>query len=240
MAMETSTGKTTADSGFVSRAASTTPDRYGNSALIPARVQNRNKESMKDSATSPAADVHRFYNELPNRFAAWAAVGSIGLFGLMLLLTGLSRGLRNGLAGQQADEIFLIVMGVVVTGGAGLLARHLFTARVTLTPTQLVVSRWLGSRRYALNEIMGLARYRKTIKTKSHTGPEQPTVGLSTYTIEVMILRLPNRCAAQFTLPQFYGNVELLELLQQRTGLQLNEFGDEEAKAKAWRNGVDG
>ncbi|WP_372896958.1 hypothetical protein [Stieleria sp.] len=195
---------------------------------------------MKDSATNTPADVHRFYNELPNRFVAWAAVGSIGLFGLTLLVTGLSREVRNGLAGRQADDMFLIVIGAVMAGGAGLLARHLFIARVTLTPTQLVVSRWVGSRRFALNEITGLARYRKTIKTKSPTEPAQPAAGLSTYTVEVMILRLPNRCAAQFTLPQFYGNVELLELLQQRTGLQFNEFGDEEAKAQAWRKGVDG
>ncbi|QDV40811.1 hypothetical protein Enr13x_06470 [Stieleria neptunia] len=195
---------------------------------------------MKDSATNAPADVHRFYNELPNRFVAWAAVCSIGLFGLMLLSAGLHRGLRNGLAGLPADETLLIIMGVVISSGAGLLVRHLATARVTLTPTHLVVSRWVGSRRFALNEITGLARYRKTVKTKSRLGPAKPTAGWSTFTVEVLILRLPNRCTAQFTLPEFCGNVELLELLQNRTGLNLNEFGDEAAKAKAWRNGIGG
>jgi len=156
-----------------------------------------------------------FYQEIPSKVGLYFICLVSGAFGAMFTLGALSRSMRD------ADDWLLLVIGLVAIAFTIRLYQISVWPSFSLTANELIVRRWLGTRRLLYSDIQSLAEYSKwTIPARVRPAP-----AAKPFLLHYLIVTLRSGKTIEFPLPTYRGNRDLLQALSQRTNLQIESQG---------------
>ncbi|QDT11521.1 hypothetical protein [Planctomycetes bacterium K23_9] len=162
-----------------------------------------------------ASDREDFYQEIPSKFGLYFILFVIGGFGAMATLAALTRNFRD------ADDWFLLIMGVMVL----LLAMRLYQIACwpsfSLTQDELIIRKWLGTRKFLYSDIESLSDYQEWTKARrTHSGTKTRPI-----LIHYLEITLRSGKTKTYPLPTYHTNQGLLESISRRTRREIRSLG---------------
>lgn len=170
---------------------------------------------MNDVENNPAdRPVLEFGGRVDSRFVD-ALIIAFGLFGAVLAIGAIGRGIRKG------DDIALLLLGVGIALFAGLFFRHIRRAHIILGSDRMVVRKLIRSHVIPYDEIAQIAMYtrynRQFLYRPVSPHPEYMRS-------DTLLLRLRRGRYFQCGLPYNPSRQPAAEALASRTGLALERL----------------
>ena len=165
-----------------------------------------------------------FHQAVPSKAVVYFISGFSGLLGLLFLVGGLSN--------LSADGAGLIAIGVVFVAFAWRFIRFTLGSYLSVTDSALVADKFLRMRRWKFGDITALASFETEVQPPK-LNPKMPK--MPKVPVHFLGIRTRDGRTSQLTLPEFRGNLELLELIAVRTRLEIETIPDDETTWKAWK-----
>lgn len=149
------------------------------------------------------------FHQQVSKPGVWFIVLASGAIGLIFLLGGFSRFPNPG-----PDAVLLLALGAGLLFLSWRIHRFCFRPRIRLTEREIVVNRFFSPKQFRWDDLTGFAHYIEF--RKSYSRPARRTIEVR---IPRLVLRLRNGREADFPMPRFGSNEELIQAVERRSGL---------------------
>lgn len=176
--------------------------------------QSEKGYELVDGATESLAA--KYYNEV-NRVFMSLFIGIMGLFGICMLFSGISRSMIV----IKADNLGLVGMGLFTIWFAWRLWIFSWRPRFQIDSHQLRVSKVFFSSSYNWSKIKGLASYEIERKLKAYAGNRVHSLP-TTIRVPMLAILLENGVLKTHAMPAFGTNSECLQALKSFSKLEVD------------------
>jgi hypothetical protein len=161
------------------------------------------------------ADREDFYQEIPSKAGLYFVLFVIGGFGTMATLAALTRNFND------ADDWALLFMGVVTLAIGVRLYQFCTWPSFSLTKDELIIRKWIGTRRFLYSDMESLSEYSEW--TKPRKTPRMTTT--RPILIHYLEITLRSGKSKKVALPAWISNQDLLDSISHRTRRTIESLG---------------
>ena len=177
--------------------------------------------AMPQFETNRRGDIV-FRQAVGSKAGVYFIAGFAGLLGVLFLVGGFSD--------LGADGAALIVLGALFVAFAWRFLRFTLGPYLMITDGALVADKFLRTRRWKFDDITALASFETMVQP-----PNIHHRKMSKVPVHFLGIRTREGKTSQLTLPSFRGNRDLLDLIAERSRLEIETIPDDEDAWKAWK-----